>query len=274
MQARLRYARPCGLDTHVGPQLRLLDIGTGLGLNLAAALEAVHGRGVRLEIDSFEADPCVIAHALALYELPDMARGPWEPWHAPLRGALREGCASPGSRVPILGPDGVPHTLTLHLMDARRALERVPREHTFDAVFLDPFSPRRGPELWEERFLGALAARLAPEGWLSTYSAAFRMRLALVRAGLRVGRGPRVGAKGEGTLASPCGTPPPLDGRVARRLARRCVPAAAPGGHFGVSMARDGALGRLESEAWRPTHRPPGVDSDPNPWAPPLATDP
>ena len=66
----------------------------------------------------------------------------------------------------------------------------------------------------------ALARRVASGGWLSTYSAATRVRSSLARAGLKVGRGPRVGQKDEGTLASPTEDPPPLAPRTARRSSR------------------------------------------------------
>ncbi|HEX6885757.1 MAG TPA: MnmC family methyltransferase [Planctomycetota bacterium] len=220
-QARLRYARACRLDEHRGPRLALLDVGTGLGLNLAAALEAVAGRALELEVATFELEPEPIERALALYARPERAGGPWEPWHGPVRAALRAALAAPGARVELRAPDGTRHGLTLHLGDARATLPRLARMPAWDAIFLDPFSPRRAPALWEETFLAELAARLAPGGWLSTYSASFRVRLALARAGLAVGRGPRVGAKGEGTLASRERAVPPLAPRVERRLVRR-----------------------------------------------------
>lgn len=222
-QACERYARGCRLAEWPparGP-LRLLDIGTGLGLNLAAALAALEPRGVALEALTLELDPAVIAAALALYARLAAAAGPWERWHAPVRAALSRALERPGERVP-LGAEG---TLELRLGDARTALGA--DDGPFAAVFLDPFSPRRAGELWQESFLEQVARRMAPDAWLSTYTASFRVRLALARAGLRVGRGPRVGAKGEGTLASPDLAPPELPGRVARRLARRSV--AMPG---------------------------------------------
>ena len=160
----------------------------------------------------------MIERGLALYERAELMRGPWEPWHARVRSALRAALARPGRGVD-LGRGGV---LELRLGDARSTLLGGARA-AFDAVFLDPFSPARACELWEESFLAEVARRMEREGWLSTYSAAVRVRLALARAGLRVGRGPRVGAKGEGTLASPGGTPPALAPRLARRLARQVV---------------------------------------------------
>lgn len=236
-QACERYAAGCRLLEWPLAQgaVRLLDVGTGLGLNLAAALAALEPRGVALHALTLEVDPEVIARALELYARLAADAGPWERWHAPVRSALRAALERPGECVPL----GAAGTLVLRLGDARATLRA--DDGPFDAIFLDPFSPRRAGELWEEPFLAALARRMAPEAWLSTYSASFRVRLALARAGLRVGRGPRVGAKGEGTLASPQGTPPELPGRLARKLARR-VASAGPASVFLPDRLRDREL--------------------------------
>ena len=219
-QARERYAQGCRLAERAGAhaELALLDVGTGLGLNLAAALAELDGTGAALHALTLERAPEVIAAGCALYERPELRAGPWAPWHAPVRAALRRALAAPGTAVDLGGRG----TLTLRLGDARATLEAADAG-PFDAVFLDPFSPRRAPELWEEPFLAAIARRMAPGSWLATYSAAFRVRLGLARAGLRVGQGPRVGAKGEGTLAGRDVLPPELPSRLRRRLARRCT---------------------------------------------------
>lgn len=218
-QALERYARAARLGERARAgelgACRLLDIGTGLGLNLAAALAVLDASGVPLHALTLEVDPEVVERGLALYERAELARGPWEPWHARVRPALRAALARPGRTVE-LGRGA----LELRLGDARATL-LAGAPGPFDAVFLDPFSPRRSAALWEDGFLGEVARRMARGSWLSTYSAAFRVRLALARAGLHVGRGPRVGRKGEGTLASPDRDPPALSPRLARRLARR-----------------------------------------------------
>jgi len=225
-QARERYARGCrlgerGREHALRERLALLDVGTGLGLNLAAALAELDGTRTALHALTLERSPEVIAAGCDLYDRPELRAGPWEPWHAPVRAALRRALAAPGTPVDLGGRG----TLTLRLGDARLTLEAADAG-PFDAVFLDPFSPRRAPELWEEPFLAAIARRMAPGSWLATYSAAFRVRLGLARAGLRVGQGPRVGAKGEGTLAGPDVSPPELPSRLRRRLARRCAQGA------------------------------------------------
>jgi len=220
LEARERYALPCRLGelahdrTRAGDAVRLLDVGTGLGLNLAAALEALDGTGARLEAVTLERDPAVI---FAGFELPAAATPDVERWHAPVRAALARALDGPDEPARLAGGGG---TLRLVLGDARVTLSEL-AERDFDAVFLDPFSPAVEPDLWGEAFLREVALRMAPRAVLSTYTSSFVVRLALVRAGLSVGLGPRVGRKATGTLASPGAEIPPLDPRTARRLAAR-----------------------------------------------------
>jgi tRNA U34 5-methylaminomethyl-2-thiouridine-forming methyltransferase MnmC len=214
--------------------LRLLDVGTGLGLNIAAALDAVGGTGVALDVVTIEHDASVIRAALELErtappcasEPPDSA---FRAAHGSVLGALARSlemsmsCASDvGASAPAcvaLG-DG---RLELHLGDARSVLPRLALDAAFDAVFLDPFSPRVEPELWQPAFLAEIARRMAPAAILSTYSSSASVRAALVAAGLRVGPGARVGTKAAGTVASPAGCVGELDRRTARRVLRRAI---------------------------------------------------
>jgi len=219
-QARERYARECRLReralelARAGTRtLRLLDIGTGLGFNLAAALEALDGTGVELEATSLERDAELLAR---------VAQDPREPadlelWHAHVRSALRAAFARPAD-------DAVPLAtgrLRLRIGDARASLADLPDGARFDAVFLDPFSPRVEPDLWSREFLAAVARRMDPGSRLSTYSAATEVRVGLHAAGLRVGPGVPVGEKREGTLASPDQELTSFEPRIQRRLVSR-----------------------------------------------------
>ena len=193
-QACARYADGCRLGERAGI-VRLLDVGTGIGLNLAAAYRATNGR---LQAVSIEREPSVIEAGLALAQPPEVER-----WLAPVREALR-------SRSSFV---------RLEIGDARAIVPAL--EGTFDAVFLDPFSPRVEKDLWSFDFLSAIARRMAKGSLLSTYSASLSVRAALAAAGLRVGPGARVGTKASGTLASPDLDLPPFDARTRRRVERR-----------------------------------------------------
>lgn len=228
-QARERYVAGVDLTARQADgRVRLLDVGTGLGLNLAAALEACTRAGLALEVVALEAsrEPLELAA-----RAPEPAA---EPWHGLAAEALGRALAGI-SRAPVPAGDGgrgagtSPWTplgetgrLRLLLGDARELLPAHEPAWQCDAVFLDPFAPAEDPGLWEPAFLMAVAGRMAPGARLATYCAAVAPRVALVAAGLEVGRLGRVGRKSEGTVASRGPAPlEPLPPRLARRLARR-----------------------------------------------------
>jgi tRNA U34 5-methylaminomethyl-2-thiouridine-forming methyltransferase MnmC len=229
-QARERYAGPCRL-AELGEQrgvVHLLDIGTGIGLNLAAALDELEPGHARLEVLSLELDPAAIEAGLAL-----------GPWPAPVDAALervrpalaRAVRARDGERVEFASRGALASCgelasrggLRLWLGDARERAAELGRER-FDAVFLDPFAPRDAPDLWEAPFLAQVARAMAPHAILSTYSASLEVRARLAAAGLRIGLGPRVGRKAQGTLASFTAPLPELHPRLQRRISRRSDP--------------------------------------------------
>ena len=232
-ESRERYARACRLSSRVRPgsSLRLLDIGTGIGLNLAAALEAVEGNGGSLFVVGLESERAVLERSLELGD------GGVE-WIRAARVAIRRSLAVSGATCVPLGERS---ELRLFIDDARTAIDRVGDAPGFDAIFLDPFSPGVDGTLWDPGFLSKLARRMVAGSWLSTYTSSLKVRVALARAGLRVGAGPRVGSKASGTLASPSETPPALDSRTVRKLSRKLA----------SIEPREGARRGLES-GWTP----------------------
>lgn len=220
-EARERYAAACGLRrlAERGETVRLLDVGTGLGLNLAAALEALDGTNARLEAVTLESDPSVIESALALAPGHPEA---W-PWVSRTRELLSLAAARPDQ--PIHHERG---ELTLLLGNGRERLGELSEGPRFDAVFLDPFSPGVESELWQPDFLARIAARMAPDAVLSTYTTSLRVRVGLASAGLNLAQGPRVGSKAAGTLASHGPIEPPLDARTLRRVRKRVTDAREP----------------------------------------------
>jgi tRNA U34 5-methylaminomethyl-2-thiouridine-forming methyltransferase MnmC len=219
--------------------LRLLDVGTGLGLNIAAALDAIDGTGVALDVVTIEHDASVIRAALELERIAvpcagEHAESVLPELHGVVLRALARALEMSTSRASDAGaaaPACLPlgdGRLELHLGDARSVLPRLALDAAFDAVFLDPFSPRVEPELWQPAFLAEIARCMAPAAILSTYSSSASVRAALVAAGLRVGPGARVGTKAAGTVASPAGFVRDLDRRTARRVLRRAIGLRSP----------------------------------------------
>ncbi|MEG3224065.1 MAG: hypothetical protein BME94_00715 [Methanobacteriales archaeon Met13] len=192
-EARKKFAHPARL---MGPKkVRVLDICSGLGYNAAAALEkilATHpASNPQIELDLVEISIPTLAAGLLM--------DPPLPTHSLIRRAVEDHLIKEGI-LKFHREEELPHNLVInvHCQDARR----VKLKGSYQAVFLDPFSPAKSPELYSVEFLSYLAKLLAPEGMILTYTSAAPVRTALLEAGLEVGEGPRVGRKG-GTIASP-----------------------------------------------------------------------
>ncbi len=214
LEARQRFVWPCRIveTALLHGHVRILDIGFGLGTNLAWAVHEVQrgAPGATIEIVSLEQDLLPLSRlAPHLEALPEARLA------VMLRGLVTHlSWQQPGVN------------LTLVVGDATREILHI--ETGFDAAFLDPFSPKRNPEPWKAPFLASVRRRMAEGGILSTYSSARAVRLALLRSGWQIGLGPAVGTKSSGTLASAGSvTPalPTLDEKLQRKLEQRvaCV---------------------------------------------------
>ena len=102
--------------------------------------------------------------------------------------------------------------LTLLIGDARQTIQQVVAQNFLaDAIFLDPFSPPKCPQLWTVEFLSLLANSLNSQGIL-----------ALQLAGLTIGLNFAVGKRSAGTIATHQFSPiPPLSTRDWEHLKTR-----------------------------------------------------
>ncbi|MBD1911409.1 MULTISPECIES: MnmC family methyltransferase [unclassified Leptolyngbya] len=179
-----------------GDRLQLLDVCYGLGYNTAAALETVWATNPQccVTVYGLELDPTV----------PEAATQPplVDVWTPPLRSILQELAHAQQSQRP---------ELEAHLLigDARQTIQPLAQSgFQADAIFFDPFSPRRCPQLWTVEFFAQVAQCLAPGGILATYSRAASVRRAMQLAGLHIGSMPLPVGDGlphewsQGTVAS------------------------------------------------------------------------
>lgn len=158
-----------------GDRLVILDVCYGLGYNTAAALAVIWQVNPQCHVTlvGVEIDPSVPLAALA----PEIL-SLWSPAVVPV---LRE-LAEKGTYISEICQ------ARLHWEDARTTLPRLHQQgFRADAIFLDPFSPRRCPQLWTVEFLTHVAHCLAPEGKLTTYCRAAAVRSALQETGLVLG---------------------------------------------------------------------------------------
>lgn len=175
-EAVLKFAVATGLAQKAqGATVRLLDVCYGLGYNTAAALEVIWGRHghCRVELYGLELDPTVPTAATA----PDLLQS----WSDQVQESLKAMAHAQTCQTPLL--DG-----TLLIGDARQTIQTlIQKQFQADAIFLDPFSPRRCPQLWTVEFFQLVGRCLAPDGLLATYSRSAAVRSALKLAGLCIG---------------------------------------------------------------------------------------
>jgi len=233
--------------------MRLLDVCYGLGYNTAAALETIWAAnpGCSVEVHGLELDPTVPIAATQPALL--------ETWSPPLRPILRDLAHHHRAHSSHL-------TARLWIGDARQTIQAL-AESGFqaDAIFFDPFSPRRCPPLWTVEFFAQAARCLAPGGVLATYSRAASVRQAMQLAGLQVGSIPLNPGEGlphewsQGTVASFDDTPlPPLSPMEREHLqTRAAIPyrdptLQAPAAEIVAHHQREQAQSDLESTtSWR-----------------------
>ncbi len=198
-EAQLKFVEPCQIAQKAQkPILRLLDVCYGLGYNTAAALEVIwaNNPSCRVELVALELDPAVpraaIAHNLLSSSPPPIPQ---------LLEVLARSLQVETDRF---------HAQLL-LGDARTTIQQLHQSNfQADAIFLDPFSPPRCPQLWTVEFLHHVASCCATDGRLATYSCAASVRSALIAAGLKIGPTLQVGGRQPGTVASFTATDLPI----------------------------------------------------------------
>jgi tRNA U34 5-methylaminomethyl-2-thiouridine-forming methyltransferase MnmC len=169
--------------------VNILDVCYGLGYNSAAAIafiEDLDANAARLQIIGLENNLQVPQQAIA--------NGLLDIWPPSVVQKLRE--------LAIAGQVHAP-TLDMQLLigDARQTAQTIPKGWA-DAIFLDPFSPPRCPQLWTVEFIALLASCLKPNGYIVTYSCAAAVRTAMLANGLEVSSTAPVGRRSPGTIAA------------------------------------------------------------------------
>jgi chorismate dehydratase len=186
-ESLLKHIIPSKILLNKDAGLKVLDIGFGLGYNVLALMnEFINSqKSVKLDIISLEKDK---------YFSEFMMNLKFNDSRDIIYGFIRE--------VYISG-EGNYHGINLKILfgDARDTLQQL-TGIKFHAVFQDPFSPSKNPELWTVDYFRLIKDLLENSGIITTYSSADQIRRAMIEAGLRIGRGPSVGKKREGTLAS------------------------------------------------------------------------
>lgn len=174
--------------------VKVLDVCSGIGYNVSALLDYLKDVDVQIEVDMIESSLETLATTLFI---PDICES-----HQYVKKAIESYLIDREylqfNKVLSTIPPNV--TINIHICDAREYIKNCD-DKEYDAVFLDPFSPAKCPELYTVDFFSRLKNFLTPTALILTYTAASPVRAAFVDAGLHVGEGPRFHRSG-GTIAS------------------------------------------------------------------------
>ena len=196
-EASRKFIEPCDIRGKLasGRDLRVLDVGFGLGENAFALIESANlANSGKLEVISLEMDDRPLKASLAMNHISEKSATVPIPEGGLNRSAILQSLIENNRFT-----EGQTN-LTLLFGDARETINTLDCE--FDTIFLDPFSHEVNPELWTYDFIKTISAKLAENGVIVTYSAAFPVRGAMTRCGLLVGETPAVGRRKGGTIAS------------------------------------------------------------------------
>ncbi|MGF1542714.1 MAG: tRNA (5-methylaminomethyl-2-thiouridine)(34)-methyltransferase MnmD [Pleurocapsa sp.] len=190
-EAETKYIQPCLIKEIAKQQstIRILDICYGLGYNSAAAMDAIWAVNPQCYIEliglEISAD---VPRAAVKHQLLNQ-------WRSPIPQLLTQ-------LADTFEVQGQFLQAKLILGDARQTIGSIALDWQADAIFLDPFSPPKCPQLWTVEFIELVARRLTPTGRLATYSCAAAVRTALSLAGLYFGSIVLGDRNSPGTIAS------------------------------------------------------------------------
>jgi len=174
-EAEKKFVEPAKIKSG----MKILDICFGLGYNSMAAMK----KAKKLKITALEKDPGILKKIIR-----NKVRG-YEKEYRKIREAAKNlFYKDKDAEIKIITGDA---TKTIKKLDEK-----------FDAVFLDPFSPPKNPELWTEKFFKEIKKRMKSGARLTTYSCARTIRNNLKKAGFKVTDGPKVGRRGPSTIAT------------------------------------------------------------------------
>lgn len=184
-EAFQKYAVPCRIQELAKTgKIRILDICSGLMYNSAAAVDTAleENPGCRVEITALEYDPQII-------EKIQEVNPPFKCYNL---------IKKINSDKTELEEENL--WMKVFLGDAKEIIKGMADNH-FDAVFMDPFSPKTSPEMWGVDFFLEICRVIKENRIMATYTCARIARDNMKAAGFSYDDGPIVGRRGPGTIA-------------------------------------------------------------------------
>lgn len=178
-----KFVKPCLIREFAKTgKLRILDFCFGLGYNSAAAIDAAleENPDCVIEVIGLEIDEKMLA---LLPSLPDSF-----------------GCYKFIKETIKNNYNYNKNNLKIHIVigDASETVKQL--SDSFDAIFFDPFSPKKCPSLWTEAVFQECYRLLRKEGRLATYSCARVVRDNMRAVGFTVIDGPQLWRRGPSTI--------------------------------------------------------------------------
>lgn len=191
-ESEITYIKGCKIPEKLAQKdsLKIIDICYGLGYNSASVL--TYHRAInpqcKLEIIALELDHNVPLSAIAQNLLNN--------WDQEIINIL----TTLATEKTVI-QDNI--KLKLIIADARKTLATLKaKKIQADAIFLDPFSPPKCPQLWTVEFLQLVSQCLQPHGIIATYSCSAAVRSAMKLSKLTIGANYGIGRRTPGTVAS------------------------------------------------------------------------
>ncbi len=183
-EARIKFVEPCLINVLAKKgYISILDVCFGLGYNSAAAIDAALkvNPDCKIRIIGLENDE-------NLFELIKQIKTPFKSYKL-IQKLDKFNLLIIDNNIQI----------KIILGDARDSIKTI--NEKFHAVFLDPFSPKKCPELWTKEFFSDIKNVMKPGSILATYSCATHVRDKLRELGFKVKDGPIFGRKSASTVA-------------------------------------------------------------------------
>ncbi len=213
-----KFVKPCRIEKiskNTGI-INILDVGFGLGYNVAVALEqAVKvNQNVKINIISIEKDISVFDRIKKL-NIPENLKDIYKS----INSGLFKKEKINGYEFLIYYVENKNLKLKVLIDEARKIIKSLQGYHIkFDAVFYDAFSPKVNTEMWTVDIFKLIKNLMKEEGILATYSASLAVRKGLVEAGFKIGVVEPIGRKSYSTVATLKGEIPPLIEKEEKRL--------------------------------------------------------
>ncbi len=184
-----KFINPCELRKRLLTQdnIKILDIGFGLGYNAISAIKVALELNKPLSITTLEFDFKSIELATSIFDKNSLE---YDILSSILKNSLWASSVEKQGKCSI----------RLIIGDARKSIKNL--NETFDCVFMDGFSPDKNPDLWTYDFIKNIKSKLYKNGVIVTYSNAYPVRGAFIRNNFHIGNNLVDNKRNGGTIAS------------------------------------------------------------------------